>query len=345
MLRTPPGITHRKNESKVLNEASAVFEALYRRHFSSDIDSLQREAEDYLIRSLYKSAVAKGKDTGSEDTQRGSQLPLERGVSKVHINYSTSSDQIEDLDNQSHAKKATNSDKKVVIDSRVTVEERDSSDLEQDDSVLLKIEAIPCSEGHVEDTDILPTHYPTKNRSLTSRLSRRPTLRIPTSLTTISFHCLAIQFISSLFLGAIFYILIHYDAKQYTKTITIAYPFVIHLVLYIVIFSLSDKKLKGTFLLYSNDISIAVLRRKLIREETYNNLSRVHVIIERCFVFLCLVVSCLPCDFSVEESEYSFFEYSYIIALGNLFGLYLMVTYFYFYIIFNKTIKKSMLSV
>ncbi|EKX72000.1 conserved hypothetical protein [Theileria equi strain WA] len=346
MLKTPPGITHRKNVSKALNEASAVFEALYKKHFSSDIDSLQREAEDYLIKSLYKSAAARSKET-SLDVKPEEPKPLEKGASKVHIDYGNDRTL---LDHK--PAKSSSSDKRVSIDTRVLVEETvvdkeesDATENEEDQPVCLKIEAIPFAEGHLEGADISPTHYASKNTSSFPRLSRRSTLRIPSALKTISFYCLAIQFLSSLLLGGLFYLLVHYKFKRYTKVITIAYPFVIHLVLYIIIFSLSDKKLKGTFLLYSNDISIAVLRRKLVKEETYNHLNKVHVIIERCFVFLCLVISCLPCDFATEDKSYSFFEYSYLIAIGNLFGLYLMVTYFYFYIIFNKTIKKSMLSV
>ncbi|UKJ89240.1 hypothetical protein MACJ_002488 [Theileria orientalis] len=72
MLKTPPGITKRAGSSKSIEEAGAVFDSLYKKYLNTE--NIQKQAENYLLKSLYNKTVSKKKAATPESADSTSGL-------------------------------------------------------------------------------------------------------------------------------------------------------------------------------------------------------------------------------------------------------------------------------
>ncbi|BAM41562.1 conserved hypothetical protein [Theileria orientalis strain Shintoku] len=64
MLKTPPGINKREGSSKYIEDAGAVFDSLYKKYLNTE--NIQKQAETYLLKSLYNKTVSKKKAPAPE---------------------------------------------------------------------------------------------------------------------------------------------------------------------------------------------------------------------------------------------------------------------------------------
>ncbi|UKK01707.2 hypothetical protein MACK_001060 [Theileria orientalis] len=64
MLKTPPGINKREGSSKTIEDAGAVFDSLYKKYLNTE--NIQKQAENYLLKSLYNKTVSKKKAAAPE---------------------------------------------------------------------------------------------------------------------------------------------------------------------------------------------------------------------------------------------------------------------------------------
>uniref|UniRef100_A0A3B0MQJ1 Uncharacterized protein n=1 Tax=Theileria annulata TaxID=5874 RepID=A0A3B0MQJ1_THEAN len=93
MLKSPPGITKRRDRSEALDQAGAVFEDLYKKYLVLDNDNLQKRAETYLLKSFCNKSAFRNnltqQDSGLSELNLSSdsQSPKSDGVTSSGDKY------------------------------------------------------------------------------------------------------------------------------------------------------------------------------------------------------------------------------------------------------------------